>query len=208
MVLLALLVAVATTSPLDPLEDAVRTRWEGLDPAQGRAARDLRAALDALEAPRETLLDDLGAAGPAARRLDRSWPEFDADLSAAFEGLEAAVTAERDALAAWGGSLVSPEREARLDRGIEVADRRIARAGEATGRPAVARHWRRACAELERTRRALLLVAPAIGPAPFSGVAPDFSLLDANPISPGTGAPVSPRDHLGRVTGWYYTRLG
>ena len=57
-------------------------------------------------------------------------------------------------------------------------------------------------------RRLAAEAVPEIAPAPFAGVAPDFSLVDANPLSPGTGAPVSPRDHLGRVTGWYYTRLG
>ena len=35
--------------------------------------------------------------------------------------------------------------------------------------------------------------------------APDFALLDMNPTSPSTGEPVSPRDYLQKVSGWYYT---
>jgi hypothetical protein len=35
-------------------------------------------------------------------------------------------------------------------------------------------------------------------------LAPDFSLLDVNPASPTSGQPVSPRDYLQRVSGWYF----
>ncbi len=209
--LLALVLALASTSPLDPLEAAVRDRWEGLDPVVGPLPRDRRAllaALEGLEAPRESLLDDLRAAGPAARRLDRHWPDLEPDLALAFDGLGAAIVARRDALAAWEGSTGSARGEAILERGIAVADRRLASAADAGTRAARALRWRRACAGLEGTRRSLFLSAPAIGPAPFAGVAPDFTLLDANPVSPGTGLPVSPADHRGRVTAWYYTRLG
>ena len=209
--LLPLLLALLPGSPLDPVEDAVRARWEELDPGAGRLPPDLRAlrgALEDLGAPRDSLLDDLGAAGPAARCLDRFWPEFDADLAAAFDGLGAAVTAERDALAAWEGRTGSARGEVLLARGIALADRRLSRADGARDRAGLARRWRRACAGLERTRRSLFLAAPAVGPAPFAGIAPDFTLLDANPISPGTGLPVSPADHRGRVTAWYFTRLG
>ncbi len=33
---------------------------------------------------------------------------------------------------------------------------------------------------------------------------PDFSLIDQNPASPTGGDPVSPRDYLTRVSGWYF----
>lgn len=33
---------------------------------------------------------------------------------------------------------------------------------------------------------------------------PDFSLLDVNPASPTANQPVSPRDYLQRVSGWYF----
>ncbi|MCO6458151.1 MAG: hypothetical protein J5I93_22835 [Pirellulaceae bacterium] len=32
----------------------------------------------------------------------------------------------------------------------------------------------------------------------------DFSLLDTNPTSPTHNQPVSPRDYLGQVSGWYF----
>jgi hypothetical protein len=34
--------------------------------------------------------------------------------------------------------------------------------------------------------------------------APDFSLLDVNATSPTAGQPVSPRDYLEQVSGWYF----
>lgn len=33
----------------------------------------------------------------------------------------------------------------------------------------------------------------------------DFALLDENPSSPSAGRSVSPRDHLMKVSGWYFT---
>jgi len=204
--LLLLVLAVVSGSPLDPLEDAVRARLEEVGAGSGHRA--LEGALRDLEAPRDSLLDDLRAARPAARRLDRAWPEFDANLDAAFAGLGAQVTAERDALAAWTGRTGSFRGQARLERGLALADRRLLLADRAGRRCVVARRWRRACVEIARTRRDLALPVPVIGPAPFAGLAPDFSLLDANPLSPGSGLPVSPRDHAGRITAWYFTRLG
>ena len=32
----------------------------------------------------------------------------------------------------------------------------------------------------------------------------DFALIDANPTSATFDQPVSPRDYLGQVTGWYF----
>jgi hypothetical protein len=43
------------------------------------------------------------------------------------------------------------------------------------------------------------------GPAPApSDTAPDFSLLDVNPTSATFDQAVSPRDHLQRVSAWYF----
>ncbi len=33
---------------------------------------------------------------------------------------------------------------------------------------------------------------------------PDFSLEDVNPSSPTGGQPVSPRDHIGVTSAWYF----
>lgn len=38
-----------------------------------------------------------------------------------------------------------------------------------------------------------------------TAMVPDFSLIDENPSSATAGQPVSPRDHLQRVSGWYFT---
>ena len=35
-------------------------------------------------------------------------------------------------------------------------------------------------------------------------VVSDFSLIDTNPTSPTAGREVSPRDHLGQVSAWYF----
>lgn len=44
---------------------------------------------------------------------------------------------------------------------------------------------------------------PGGGPAPAAPV-PDFALRDVNPTSPTYDREVSPRDHLGRVSAWYF----
>jgi hypothetical protein len=36
-------------------------------------------------------------------------------------------------------------------------------------------------------------------------VVPEFALLDLNPTSESFEQPVSPRDHLEKVSGWYFT---
>ena len=47
-----------------------------------------------------------------------------------------------------------------------------------------------------------------VGGAPYmlavGDLVPDFSLLDVNPASPTANQPVSPRDYLQRVSGWYF----
>jgi thiol-disulfide isomerase/thioredoxin len=55
----------------------------------------------------------------------------------------------------------------------------------------------------------LLLALVALGCQPpvgdsSDGRVPDFSLIDLNPASPRSGAPVSPRDYEGQVSGWYF----
>lgn len=35
-------------------------------------------------------------------------------------------------------------------------------------------------------------------------LAPDFSIPDQNPASPSHGRDVSPRDHLGHASGWFF----
>ena len=42
------------------------------------------------------------------------------------------------------------------------------------------------------------------GPLAVGAVAPDFTLTDVNPSSPTFGEPVSPRDYLESVSGWYF----
>lgn len=201
-------------SLLDPLRDVVEERYAGLDPWAGRAPADVRAlarTLHVLERPRDSLLDDLRYAAPSARWLDRYWPQdagLQAALAGAFTAVRDAALVERAALLAWMGRTGSDRGEARLGRGILLVDRWMQRGDAAEARADRARCWRKACAEVERTRRALRLDAPRAGPPPFEGVAPDFSLADANPNSATFEAAVSPRDHLGEITAWYFTRFG
>ncbi len=35
-------------------------------------------------------------------------------------------------------------------------------------------------------------------------LAPDFAIPDQNPASPSQGRDVSPRDHLGHASGWFF----
>jgi hypothetical protein len=46
--------------------------------------------------------------------------------------------------------------------------------------------------------------AGAGGACSPGGVVADFHLIDVNPNSPTGGAPVSPRDYLQRVSGWFF----
>ena len=46
--------------------------------------------------------------------------------------------------------------------------------------------------------------APAPSTVPDGAVVADFALLDQNPVTPTSGAAVSPRDHLGQVSAWYF----
>lgn len=39
---------------------------------------------------------------------------------------------------------------------------------------------------------------------PDSNAVPDFALTDVNPNSATSGRAVSPRDHLGAISGWYF----
>jgi predicted small lipoprotein YifL len=41
-------------------------------------------------------------------------------------------------------------------------------------------------------------------PLPPGDQVPDFSLIDVNPNSVTHDVPVSPRDHLGHVSAWYF----
>ena len=41
---------------------------------------------------------------------------------------------------------------------------------------------------------------------PDTGVVPDFALTDVNATSSTMGLDVSPRDHLGKISAWYFTR--
>jgi hypothetical protein len=62
-------------------------------------------------------------------------------------------------------------------------------------------------------RRILLVTAPLVGCGDASTAAtggdpsappPDTALLDVNPGSTSHGQPVSPRDYLEQVSGWYF----
>jgi hypothetical protein len=198
---------------LDTLEVAVAQKRLDLGPPVGPGTRAQRAAdrvLRILDRARETLLDDLRLGRAAARVLDRVFPadpSLDPALTAAFTSLQDGTMGERAALLAWAGHTGSARSETRLQRGIDVVQGSVDRGDAAAARAAKARWWRRACLAVERTRRDLHLAAPPVGPPPFQGLAPDFSLVDANPNSATSGAAVSPRDHAGRLTAWYFTRL-
>ena len=49
-----------------------------------------------------------------------------------------------------------------------------------------------------------LVLSAGVSGASGGGVVPDFSLIDVNPASSTHGQPVSPRDYLQQVSGWYF----
>ena len=50
---------------------------------------------------------------------------------------------------------------------------------------------------------AIACSSPEEAPPP-TGVFPDFSLVDQNPNSASFEQEISPRDHLEKVSGWYF----
>ncbi len=53
-----------------------------------------------------------------------------------------------------------------------------------------------------------LMLACTGGPLQSDEPVPDFSLIDLNPASPTSQQPVSPRDLIDQVSGWYFTYAG
>lgn len=49
---------------------------------------------------------------------------------------------------------------------------------------------------------------PSDGGVVMAQVMPDFSLLDASPVSATSGRRVSPRDHLSKISAWYFADAG
>jgi hypothetical protein len=198
-------------SLLDPLLPAVIQKEAELGVAIGRptaAHRAVRRARRILEErPRLSLADDLRRGSEVAGVLDRRFPAdplLDPVLADCFGDLRYDAVAERAALVAWMGLTGSDRGERILDRGIYAATLRMQRGDGAATREAAARHWGRAVAGIRRTRERLGLATPEAAPPPFQGLAPDFLLADANPGSATSGQDVSPRDHLGKVTAWYF----
>lgn len=52
----------------------------------------------------------------------------------------------------------------------------------------------------------VMLTATLVGTSAASAglIVPDFSLTDVNSSSTSYNSPVSPRDYLGQVSGWYF----
>jgi hypothetical protein len=49
-----------------------------------------------------------------------------------------------------------------------------------------------------------LVISAGVSGAPRGEVVPDFSLIDVDPASSTHDQPVSPRDYLQQVSGWYF----
>ena len=65
--------------------------------------------------------------------------------------------------------------------------------------------YRRLAFEPLENRRLLHGGEPTWPEAEAAAPMPDFSLTDVNPASTTAGQPVSPRDYLQQVSGWYFT---
>jgi hypothetical protein len=195
-------------SRLDAVQAAVEERLAGELPEPRRPRRDLLRAGEVLAAPRVSLLDDLTSGRTVLRLLDRSFDgEFEPDLGDALEALDADVRFERDALSGWVGHAGGAAKDARVQAGVDAADRRLDRADAAAVRCERARLLRLAGLALSRARSEAAFRAPDVDPAPYAGTAPDFALPDVTPDSATFGTDVSPSDQAGFVTAWYYTRL-
>jgi hypothetical protein len=212
---LALALLAAAPSPaaggrLGLLEAPVAERRASLGGEGGADARTLDRALAILGSPGDDLLDDLRDGSRVAGPLDRRFPA-DPLLEPALEDcwtvLRDDALAERAALVAWMGRTGSDRGERVLLKGIRKATLRMEAGDAAATRAAAAAAWRRGVKAVRKARRVLDLDGGRLDPPPFAGLAPDFSLPDANPNSPGSGAAVSPRDGLGLVTAWYFTRV-
>ena len=195
-------------SLLQPLVTPVTDRLAtASDP---REARDLGRALTILAQLRDDLPSDLRHGRRLARVLDRRFAQdamIDPALEACWTDLRQGPIDERAELAAWAGRSGSDRGELAIARGLARFDLLFPMGDAMPTRARAAGAWLRALRAVERARRIADLDAPPLAPPPFAGLAPDFSLDDVNPNSPGLGEPVSPRDLPGTVTAWYFTRL-
>jgi len=195
-------------SLLQPLVTPVTDRLAtASDP---REARDLGRALTILAQLRDGLPSDLRHGRRLARVLDRRFAQdamIDPALEACWTDLRQGPLDERAELAAWAGRSGSDRGELAIARGLARFDLLFPMGDTMPTRARAAGAWLRALRAVERARRIADLGAPPLAPPPFAGLAPDFSLDDVNPNSPGLGEPVSPRDLPGTVTAWYFTRL-
>lgn len=217
---LALLAALLAPSPapaafesrLEGVRDAVEEKageiGAGTKPMT-KQKRAILSALGVLDRARDALLDDLRDAAPLCRTLDRAFPGdplLDPALGEAVEALRDDALDERAALLAWMGRTGSDRGEEILAKGIGKVDGFLGRADEAAARSKRVGLVRKAVAAVETVRRRLDLDLPSVDDPPFEGVAPDFSLVDVNPYSATSGLGVSPRQHLGEITAWYFVR--
>ncbi len=203
----------AFTTALDPVIEEVLERRAAITPpvpaelrvyrALGRVAREFAAASG-------SLADDLAVAERAARRIDdefRRDPDLPRLMATAVDELLSAAQAERTRLALWIGRLDDPAGEPRLARGLDAALLHLDRAAANVRVASRARIARRGCLRLERARADLGLVGDPPPPEPVPPM-PVFAISDVNPASPTSGALVSPRDYVDKISAWYFGRAG
>ncbi len=196
--------AAPPTGALGPLRVEVFDRLGVLSPlAPRKERRALERARAVLLLPAEDVVAELKFAAKVTKVLSRAFPGdavLDPIQESAVATLGAVVFTERDALAAAAGSLPSAGAERALGKAVASADRRL---GGLEGKPV----WTRAallartCAGVERTAERLGVDLDE--PEPEPPVA-DFSLEDVNPNSPTSASSVSPRQHIGAVSVWYF----
>jgi hypothetical protein len=213
VVLLGLAGPASAAGALDALADAAAARRAAIGApesrAERRALRDLGRVETALAGAGDDLVAEAVAARRAARIVERRF-RSDAELTPlladGISALRADAIAERDRLALWTNRTGDAGGDTRLARGLRLADREFARASSRGKQSSKALFISRACAEVAHTRDVLALAGD---PPPLAGDAmPDFSLADVNPASPTHGQQVSPRNHLGKLSAWYFGHSG
>lgn len=202
---------VDATGSLEPLRQEVVDRLGVLPTdAPKKERKALEWSRDRLAVAPLDLQEELALAAKTVKRLRKAFPGDGAlagVMDAAVNGASSTVYAERTFVDAASRGFDDKREAAIAVRAVRSADARLA---TLPGRSADvrARGLLRACKVLEKAMARLLILDdfdpdPDPDPDPDS-VHPDFALNDLNPASATFGQAVSPRDHLGRVSAWYF----
>jgi hypothetical protein len=203
---------VGFTPALDGVADEVDARRDELGPVVGKPTKEQKALVRAdaiLDVGSASVADDIKLLGKVAKVLGRGLPGdegLDGALGSAQDDLRDSVLDIRTTVVLQGGDLESAAARSAVFAVVGKVDLVLTKAQAAATRAKAAALLRSACMRLVKVARKYDLLIPAYDvPLHEPGeVVAEVELLDVNDASPTAGEYVSPRDHLGGVSAWYF----